>query len=75
MWLFDVDFDEEKLEKASSRVSKESLDKKTANDSQVVNISTEYEKLRSNFKEKNSKGIWRIFISVNPELRNLFDMV
>jgi hypothetical protein len=70
--FFNVDFDAEKLEKASLQVSKENLKKRTAHDSQVVNIGTEYEKHRINFVEQNSEYIWRTFISVNSKLKNLF---
>ncbi len=70
--FFGEAFSYKKLEEVKSKVSKNGLKEKTADNKQIVNISTNYEIMRDSFKDKRSDLIFSKLFDKNPELEKLF---
>jgi len=69
---FNQPFDQQKLEKISMQVSKETLKEKIKHDNQVVNLTQNYSSERNEFKKNHKKEIMKIINSIHPEMEMLF---
>jgi hypothetical protein len=67
---FNQKIDKEKLGKAAETVSKEEVKKKTTHDQYVINRSTDYEKLRSEFAEEYGRKISESILNIDNRLEN-----
>jgi len=65
--------DLKKLEKAAARITKEEVKKKTAHDSQVVQLVSDYAKIRSEFKKKYSSLVWDTLTNDREHLNKYFE--
>jgi Zn-finger nucleic acid-binding protein len=68
---FGEELDAGRLENVLARVSKEELKKKTRHDSQVVDLTGEYENERENFRNKYSDYIFEEIYRVDKKLENI----
>jgi hypothetical protein len=66
--FFKTRFDERKLDSVASQVNKEKVKAKTSHDTQVVNLSSEYEMIRNNFRHVFSEFIYREIKQLYPDL-------
>ncbi len=70
--FYQVELVPEKLEKIRSQVSKKVLKRKTTDNTQIVNINSNYEETRALFKKKNSRLVIDKLLGKNPELESVF---
>ena len=62
--------DKAKLDAALNKVSKNELKRKTAHDTQVVNLSDEYHMARLDFEKRYTKEIYNCILSSEPKLKS-----
>lgn len=65
------EFNHKKLDKVSKKVSKIDLKRKTRYNTQIVNINSEYDKVRRVFRQSFESQIIEELFGKNPELRSL----
>ncbi|MBD1936509.1 sulfotransferase domain-containing protein [Microcoleus sp. FACHB-68] len=69
---FEMQIDADKLQRATEKVSKEEVKKKTAHDPQVINRSGFYEISRKEFLQNNSELIGDLVLEQNCQLQQYF---
>jgi len=64
--------DTKKLEKTTAKITKEEVKKKTGHDPQVVQLESDYENVRSDFKKNYSSLVWDTVITNREHLKEHF---
>jgi hypothetical protein len=64
-----------RLNAAAEKVSKSEVKKKTAHDSQVVNLNDRYETSREQFMKQQDEYVWQVVLANRPHLRSDFESV
>jgi len=70
---FGEKLDKGKLKKATDRITKEEVKKKTGHDPQVVQLTATYNNLRQDFKRLNEQLVWDTVLNGRPYLEKYFN--
>jgi len=71
---FGVGFDQDRFKKVAQKVTKEEVKRKTPHDEQVVQLASDYQITREEFKEQYSQLIWQLINQKYSHLTQYFDM-
>jgi Tfp pilus assembly protein PilO len=69
---FEEKLDRRRLMKATERITKEEVKKKTGHDPQVVQLTADYVDIRDEFKKLYSQLVWDTVLSDKPNIMGSF---
>ncbi len=70
---FGEELDQQKLQQASARTSKEEIKRKTQHDNRVINLQAGYDRKRETFRQQHEKLVWNVLLEGREHLKFDFE--